>query len=82
MKGGRRAAAPMFFFALIYTTSLRSIAGRGSAVWERRHSANPTGGVRRNLPLHKGGFFALVHTTGLGSVAQRGSAVWERRHSA
>ena len=48
----------------------------------RRHSANPTGGVRRHLPLHKGGFFALVHTTGPGSVAQRGSAVWERRHSA
>ena len=39
----------------------------------RRHSANPTGGVRRHLPLHKGGFFALVHTTGPGSVAQRGS---------
>ena len=43
------------------------------AVWERRHSANPTGGVRRHLPLHKGGFFALVYTTGPGSVAQRGS---------
>ena len=31
------------------------LAQRGSAVWERRHSANPSVGVRRQLPLHKGG---------------------------
>ena len=45
------------------------IAQRGSAGCQRRHFVNPTGGIRRHLPLHKGGFFALIHTTNPGSVA-------------
>ena len=58
------------------------IAQRGSAGCQRRHFVNPTGGIRRHLPLHKGGFFARLHTTSPGSVAQRGSAVWVQRHAA
>ena len=56
------------------------IAQRGSAGCQRRHFVNPTGGIRRHLPLHKGGFFARLHTTSPGSVAQRGSAGCQRRH--
>ena len=47
----------------------------------RRHSANPSVDIRRQLPLHKGAIFAAQHTTGPGSVAGRGSAVWVQRHA-
>ena len=61
------------------STAWPSRHGTGSTAWERRLAVNPSVGVRRQLPLHKGAFFAARETTGPGSVAGRGSAVWPWR---
>ena len=61
------------------STAWPSRHGTGSTAWERRLAVNPSVGVRRQLPLHKGAFFAARETTGPGSAAQRGSAVWPWR---
>ncbi len=42
---------------------LGCMIGCGSTAWERRHFANPSVGVRRQLPLHKGAVFAGLHRT-------------------
>ena len=43
---------------------LGCLTGCGSTAWVQRHAANPSVGVRRQLPLHKGAVFAAQHTTG------------------
>ena len=37
--------------------------GCGSTAWVQRHAANPSVGVRRQLPLHKGAVFAFLQPT-------------------
>ncbi len=37
--------------------------GCGSTAWVQRHAANPSVGVRRQLPLHKGALFAFLQPT-------------------
>ena len=55
------------------STAWPSRHGTGSTAWERRLAVNPSVGVRRQLPLHKGAFFAARETTGPGSVVRCGS---------
>ena len=74
------------FFARLHRVSLFHGA------WPPRHRINPTGGIRRHLPLHKGGFFAPLHrvslfygawphhATGLGTAARCGSTARPPRH--
>ena len=40
---------------------LGCMTGCGSIAWMQRHAANPSVGVRRQLPLHKGAVFAFLH---------------------
>ena len=79
------------------STAWPSRHGTGSTAWERRLAVNPSVGVRRQLPLHKGGPVAgRPYCLCLGSLclpgkreydspgtglAQRGSAVWVQRHA-
>ena len=55
--------------------------GCGSTAWVQRLAVNPSVGVRRQLPLHKGAVFATQHSTSHSVIAQRGSAVWVQRHA-
>ena len=80
------------------STAWPSRHGTGSTAWVRRLAVNPSVGVRRQLPLHKGGPVAgRPYCLCLGSLclpgqraydspgtglAQRGSAVWVQRHAA
>ena len=43
------------------STAWPSRHGTGSTAWERRLAVNPSVGVRRQLPLHKGAVFAFLH---------------------
>ena len=60
-KGGQRGKAmPGGLMAL------RQMDDTNRRVWasSARHAGNPSVGVRRQLPLHKGAVFAGVHPTG------------------
>ena len=43
------------------STAWPSRHGTGSTAWVRRLAVNPSVGVRRQLPLHKGAVFAFLH---------------------
>ena len=70
---GGPAAIPLFAFAGCIRLGKESTTAQalgpsghrtGSTGCQRRYSANPSVGVRRQLPLHKGAVFAAQHTTG------------------
>ena len=76
------------------STAWPSRHGTGSTAWVRRLAGNPSVGVRRQLPLHKGGPVAgrpyCLWSGGRTAIlsllfcvhpAQRGSAVWVQRHA-
>ena len=58
---------------------LGAVIGCGSTAWVRRLAVNPSVGVRRQLPLHKGAVFAFLHRAcparqrSMGAAARRQS---------
>ena len=61
--------------------ALRQMDDTNRRVWasSARHAVNPSVGVRRQLPLHKGAVFAFLHRT---CLARERSMPVAARHSA
>ena len=76
--GGRTGQNSPRLYALLAFLLRRWPANAGKScpaiLAVKRHAANPSVGVRRQLPLHKGAIFAWANTTGLARERSMGAA--------